>query len=720
MTDFVPERIHPRLCTGSLLRVPKGSPRRWRKSPTRLPWSTSWGDGWLGLVAALLATSGVLAAEPPSREAHGSSVGSSTPQGGAPGPFRSSRPREVHWLEAFAGTRFAPADPERDVLRQAVASTGWVTRSRSSGRELLVQGNRVTRLAPSGVPDLTFGGGDGEMRIPDREFGHSVIIQASETPDGGLLAVAQDQNGTRFRVFRLDGKGDLIPRSLSESAVIHSSDAVLRIWPLASGALLCLVANAETGDRALKRWNQRGHLDPKPVLGSGDINEDMFGDGDRWLWSDLSVVETPGGVAWLSAIPRVGPGWPGQSGQLFRLKPDGRLDAHFQPLIGSRCFGLDAQGRAYFSLQNHDLFRDLDLKEGLVRFLPDGNVDESYRPSLGTFSEIQFCQVFPDGATLLTLQGGALAALRPDGMEESRILLAPSSAEPGAILAGSMVSAERLPSGNLRVVTQSCSGPPACIRFCGDDWPSCLERSWILSPGGWGHFFEGNLNNHQGEELLEVPLSRSWYPSSWSEVGFPSTGVIMREGAIQIRVARSGPVARSAEVRGRALPWRSSGWDSSDGVPFTTVFLPGEATASIDLNLPREPAWPGPRDYLVRLESGSEVRVSMLNECRLWVVNDSCVPPSGELRMLRLARPNPSDQAWLVVSDQVDQQVVQAATSMAQPAQAWSEWNGAFSVARIGPMRLQAISVADGPAQFFRLRPPMAQPGGGSPSTEAP
>jgi len=546
------------------------------------------------------------------------------------------------------------ADDEHDALRQntqlmsSLEDAGdyaFVSPSPGGG-SLVIQGRQITRLTPTGVPDLSFGGGDGHMLVPLLESQRILPPSAVQLADGGVLVLADasDDDGSKTAILRLTADGSPDPLFGNVSGRVVLAGQVEQMLPIQAGGFLSVVRDSprDIFPRVfLQRLDSNGT--PEAQL---ELEEILPPDKDH-----VSLIPAPDGSVWVLAKELVFPGQVGIHpvlGALGRLLPDGRPDSAFGLRDGvSGLFGFDTAGRAYVGLDGE-----------LVRFLPDGSNDTSYRPAVEQSGDSLFCQVFPDGSTVLTQSGNLILELAPDGRLDNRFDLTSRLDQIFQPLRWPfdfqrVASAIRQSDGTFVIETEECFFdahadwlPWACYRF-----RYFLTRDGNLRP----IFLPENLTVRTDGDfpiLMGGGSQGVWrfaVPSADRQVGFPATGFLCQETSVRIPVQRTGSTAQEAEVRGRLLPWDGGRWDETLAIPFVVRFGVGAADASVEMSLPGRAGKPSVRDYLVRLESASGMVLGPFNECRLWVLDEGLMPQPGGLKIVSPASPNPSEAIWLLV-----------------------------------------------------------------------
>jgi uncharacterized delta-60 repeat protein len=145
----------------------------------------------------------------------------------------------------------------------------------SAGRILLAGSSEteskaiVARLLPDGVPDPSFGGGDGVAPLPLRQVQHYFIHAIAAAPDGdlflsGLLdsgAVSESVPTTYGLITALDAAGTPLPGFMPPSSLRSEIGEVPDLGVDSQGRLLAAV-DAEGGRRlAVARFNRDGSID---------------------------------------------------------------------------------------------------------------------------------------------------------------------------------------------------------------------------------------------------------------------------------------------------------------------------------------------------------------------------------------------------------------------------------------------------------------------------
>ena len=487
------------------------------------------------------------------------------------------------------------------------------------------------------------------------------------------------------------------------TGMVTFTEWIEQVLPLQSDGFLLLIRDAKDARRFLQRLDSNGTPEPGRVL-DPLVNSSE----DR-----VSLIVAPDGSIWVLVGGTELNGWvDSPSPTLRRLFPDGRSDTDFGQRTGvSHFFGFDASGRAYFGLNSPEIFGD-PSQGALIRFLPDGAYDASYRPAADLPGESLSCQVLPNGSTVLTQGGNVISEFGPDGRLENHTDLTDKLdqiVQPLRLTYNllQVASAIRQTDGTLVIDAEACldsQGDFGWYRSCyglrysvasdGELRPFFLPDNLSIRTGGgstmWMSWGAGNEN-----------LWRFLAPSASPQVGLPVTGLICRESSVRIPVQRTGSTADKAEVRGRILPWDGKRWDEAFAIPFAGQFAEGSADVSIDVSLPDRTATPSVCDYLVRLEGSPGLQVSSFNECRIWVLDERLIPQPGGLNLLSPTGPNPPEISWLLAYPTPGGSAhLQSSFSLQEGG--WFDW-GFQDAIELGPVRVQPISNESSSAQFYRI-----------------
>lgn len=616
--------------------------------------------------------------------------------------------REIPLLRAQGEAFVVIADDEHDALRQHIRLLNSLEDSESypilsptpAGGTLVVHGRQITRLTATGVPDLSFGKGDGQMQVPLIGSRQIRPVSAIQLPDGGVIALADASDDIiKTMVIRLKADGTTDPSFGDGAGNVTLTNWVAQVLPTQPDGFLLSMIDANDQHRFFQRLDSKGAPVSGPVLEQLSISSE-----DR-----VSLIAAPDGAIWVSVEEEDGWSnpWFGSisgSATLGRLLPDGRPDAEFGLQTDvSPFFGFDALGRAYFGLKPQG---------GLIRFLPDGAYDTSYRPSADMGRESLFCQVFADGSTVLTQSGNLISEFGPDGTLKKRFDLTAKLIEvvqPMHLTYNQLqvASAIRQTDGTLMIDAGAClfsRGEFGWSRSCyglryrvtsGGDWrPIFLPDDASIRTGGSSPIW---LSMGNGNEDVWRYLA----PSASPQIGLPITGLVCRESSIRIPVQRTGSTADQAEVLGRILPWNGNRWDDALAIPFAGRFTKGSADVSIEVFLPSRTTRPSVRDYLVRLDKAPGLEVSSFNECRIWVLDELLVPQPGSLILHSPTGPNPPEISWLLASPPTGG----AAHLMSSVSLNDGEWieRGFQDAIKLDSVMIQPLSKDAFPAEFYRL-----------------
>ncbi len=545
------------------------------------------------------------------------------------------------------------ADDERAALVQQADFSPFLLGGSASlsrgpdGRTRLVQATRAFELQPSGLPDLNFGGGTGQLSDPTGELTEwdgtsSRLVEPRRLADGRYLFLLPD------RIVRWTAQGKPDPSFGNGSGSITLPEAFLRLVHLAADGTLTLVTgNIWDPERLPDRRSLRRFLPdgtPDPNFAVVDFPE---------LPNRFAEERTASGHFWVLTVPQSEIG----ELELRRLLPDGRPDPSFAPRVGvTRSFGLDALDRAYFAV---DASWTSTLGGGapvaLVRFLPDGRLDEGYRPARPDVAWIQG-EVSPDGTLLGSTDGLEFLELNPAG----ELVWQWQYPEAGA----TDPAANREPDGRIRISAAvrrlECeSGGIFGQTFCSSYWKNVAYRiskdgrsEPLYSSELWGSasdFIDAAGTRWVQRSWMETPAAyeRSLPVAAGSKVGVGRlTHVVLHGQPIRVPIQRAGSTAGAATLRGRAFPWRNGNWEAESAVPFEAPLPPGAAETDLELVLPASADGLPLTEWLVRIESASGTELSPLNESRLWVFAPA--PEGGGVRLVSSAGPDTPHVLWVV------------------------------------------------------------------------
>lgn len=543
-------------------------------------------------------------------------------------------------------------DDERNRLRQYVSYLPFLLRPGDGdmrvvildeGKTLLLSGHRVMRLTRSGLPDLAFGAGVGQVLAPPMGDWGGRLPTPRLMSDGRLLFIpdsARQEYGSRIRRWTVDGAADpTFGRGSGEVDIAETINQVVQVTP--DGEILLVTGS---GDEAfLRRLLPDGETDP-------DFYTAELTDMRREYFDSITVG--PDGYHWMVVADR-GSG----RRQLRRLLPNGRADLGFSPRIGVvRSFGFDALGRGYFQLEpaGSSDFGD-PAQGGLVRFLADGAYDSAYRPApAGT--RVPSCEISPDGSTLVVFSD-AVAELDPTGSLRKRHSV---MAHPGEI-----VSARRQPEGwiEITIVTRDGGWPGwryDWFRLAGDGHLTPRDSQSDGDPG-WGsrllardQFTEWRLTStefagpHDIVASTEARLTRTVATNGDPQVAFSKTGIVGVSPRVRVPLQRSGSTGQPGAVRGKIIPWVSGRWSEVAAISFEGTFAAGNGETALELSLPHLEGEAAVSGYLLRLESATGMDLSSWTECRLWMLDDTVLPLAGELRLVSPAGPDLRETKWLL------------------------------------------------------------------------
>ncbi|MBL9137559.1 MAG: hypothetical protein JNK85_16930 [Verrucomicrobiales bacterium] len=147
----------------------------------------------------------------------------------------------------------------------------------------------------------------------------------------------------------------------------------------------------------------------------------------------------------------------GRCGFLFRLKPDGSIDARFRPPTGRApitALATYPDGRLLVAYDD-DLEHDPIAVE---RLLADGTVDPSFGPVSYGVPTVWCLAALPDGSAF----AGAVAGVGLNQLPWSQLFLLPAVAAPG------IAEARRLAGGGLRLAVECAPGVRYTLEASGD------------------------------------------------------------------------------------------------------------------------------------------------------------------------------------------------------------------------------------------------------------
>ncbi len=606
------------------------------------------------------------------------------------------------------------ADDEHGSLWQEVAmepfQPGWWMDwhrglSLPGGKSVLLSGRRVLQFTASGLPDPDYGGGTGQVRLPELldSDGSAGLIGA--LPDGRAVFVQWGWDG-QAQLVRLTERGELDTSFGNGTGTARLPEGIIRFTEVRDdGSTLLGWEDPQSGRLFMRRLFPDGNEDP------GFVWPDVSGLGVEMMGTTGAIHTAPDGRLWLA---RRDLDTGGRS--VFRLEANGQVAAGVAELPGiSRVFGFDGAGRAYCQVEpGVEWAIGGKPLGGIVRFLADGSLDADYRPfAEGDF--VPFARVEADGSVLGVRLAEAwwwwgsvwsLIELDPAGGIRSERAL------PGST-PGSVSGLRRLEGGRMLMdVTVSRMGGAEHTRWIVEA-DGRLSRVGDPGLGGgmqrlsWGGPFDWS----QAFPFVPTPLSaeggtaytmwRPVVPNAEPEVGLVKSGVFVRGATVQIPVWRTGSTAKVARIRGKLIPRGRRGWDETAAVTFESGFEVGRGEAMLELELPASVRRAGVREFLVRLEGGEGVGLSALTECRVWSIEADGGPAVGELRMAKMSAPDTQGTSLLIGSwEGFSPDKLQGSARLEGPyAPQWPE-----SVLTVNGLWVVALPVEEAEGKFFRLR----------------
>jgi hypothetical protein len=228
-----------------------------------------------------------------------------------------------------------------------------------------------------------------------------------------------------------------------------------------------------------------------------------------------------------------------------------------------------------------------------------------------------------------------------------------------------------------------------------------MQRLSWGGPFDWSKAFPGVPTPLSREGESAYTMWRPVVPNAESEVGLVKSGVFVRGATVQIPVWRTGSTAKVARIRGKLIPRGRRGWDETAAVPFESGFEVGRAEAMLELELPTSVRRAGVREFLVRLEGGEGVGLSVLTECRVWSIEADGVPAEGELRMVKMSAPDTQGTSLLLGTwEGFSGDMLQASGRMEGPyLPQWPE-----SLLKVDGLWMLALPDEEAEGQFFRVK----------------
>lgn len=592
-------------------------------------------------------------------------------------------------------------DDERAALRQQVTFLPYAPipggggerprlLARPDGKTLVIRGRRALQLTASGMPDLTFGNGTGQVVVPFGEAWGEWLPKPRQLPDGRLVFVPDDDYNHEYlsRIHRWTASGAPDPAFGGGSGVVELPYSILQVVQLSDDGGLLLVTESNEGSRHLRRLLPNGEADP------GFVTPQI---ADQWEdYGSISVA--PDGHLWRVSGAR----------GLWRLRPDGQVDSNFVERPGVfQFFGFDLQGRAYCQLASGWEYHFGDESQGgLVRFLADGTYDAAYRPLAPGTWPVE-AEIEEDGTALVLLENNVILDLNPAGDTHH--------VYPTDGIYGSVVKARRQAGGRLLLTIQTCWPSFMGIHCRRDDMYLEVDGTLTQEPTDWGHFtlmqgatgqWSWNWRDSEAPDGFEISsedrLFRTLTPASNPQVGLAQSGIFTTGSSVRLPLQRAGNTSGEATVRGRILSWFKGRWDEATATPFEVPVRSGVVDWQVDLPLPEPPAGLSVHTFLVRLESATGVGLSPLNECRIWVMNDAVWPQPGELKMTGLPGPGTDDTALLLLQYPTGK----PSWFESRPGLGsgpWSPYDIASPIT-VGPVLLMPLPTVEASQGFFRLR----------------
>lgn len=602
-------------------------------------------------------------------------------------------------LASATGWAILEDDERAALVQQAdlspfmLGEKAWLSRG-PGGRTRLVQTTRVLELLPSGLPDLNFGGGVGRLSEPTgglTDWGQQRFHEPRTLADGRHVFLLPD------RIVRWTARGEPDPTFGDGSGSVPLPEPFVRLVHLAEDGTLTLVTGEEGEARRLRRLLPNGRPDPGFVASEFQAPDqfavERAASGHHWVLapppSDLSALE------------------------LRRLLPDGRPDPVFTPRAGvTHSFGLDAHDRAYFAVAK-PVWNPTDGAEAavaLVRFLPDGRLDEDYRPARPEVTWVQG-EVAADGSLLGSTGGLEFLELNPAG----EVVWQWEYPHPWAL----NPSATREPDGRVQVAADvehwDCIswgpwGPPSC-------WSYWLAIPYRISKDGGSEPVYASSRWLKAEDLMDAVGTR--WVRTWSRgasveptayerslpvaIGSKAgvgrlTQVALRGQSIRVPIQRAGSTLGAATLRGRVFPWLNGRWEAESAVPFEVTLPSGAAETDLELGLPTPSDGIPLVEWLVRLESASGTELSPLGESRLWIFANA--PKAGELSLVPSAGPDTPRVVWLARSEGV----LQTTDNLGNPVWDWilEDYPGTFQLGSSATVVGWDTGPDQGP-RFFRV-----------------
>lgn len=570
---------------------------------------------------------------------------------------------------------------------------------RSAGKTLVILGRRALQLNSAGLPDAGFGGGTGQRVASEDEFEGERLPTPRQLSDGRLVFIPE-YSGTwplqGSRIFRWTDSGIPDPTFGGGLGRIELTNDIKRVFRVTDdgGVLLSTetVAMDFSARYYLRRLLPSGQTDPAFVVSeligfenipNGTASLEVAPDGRHWLITQTPELETM---------------------SLRLLESDGQENPSFSERPGvTRLFGFDSQGRAYLQLDPAmaGRFGD-DSQGGLVRFSADGNYDPAYRPLTNGTRVIQ-AEIEGDGTALTVLEGNVILDLTADG-STGHVYSTHG-------IQGQVLGASRSDRGRLLLSIFECAimclPIPYFLEADGTLMEAPFNQTWSPqfdvmedATGKWSYLWnDGNR------------LFRTLAPAENPRVGFTQTGVFSSAQTVRVLVQRDGSTAQSAVVRGRLLPWSGQQWDESNAIPFEVSFAEGVAERSLDLPLTNPTVGAPIRSFLVRLESATGCELSLMNECRLWLLPEPMLPRPGYLGSALLPGPDTADVVWLLahwpsggnalLESKTDPDPNSVSVNFNAPF--WWRWIPNSSVT-FGSVTLLPISTDNASRNLFRMR----------------
>ncbi|MCX6922965.1 MAG: delta-60 repeat domain-containing protein, partial [Verrucomicrobia bacterium] len=274
--------------------------------------------------------------------------------------------------------------------------------------------NRLTRLHPDGNLDASFNPGAGLNLIGGPPAGKA--IRSAEQPDGQLLVWGSFTkfNGTnRNGAVRLNPDGSFDPSfNPTEVVFYYEVDGVRNV----TVSNLCFQVDC----RILASYSRpfTGLLYPvnPPLLRRYRVDGSV---DPTWMYEDgangyvQTIVLQSDGKSVLGGEFREVNGVPRTA--LARLHPDGALDASFNPNLGSNayvtCLALMSDGKVVVG----GGFTNVNgvARTNLARLNPDGALDASFNPAFGPEHTVQTMVGQPNGQLLVSIYSDTDTGWRP-------------------------------------------------------------------------------------------------------------------------------------------------------------------------------------------------------------------------------------------------------------------------------------------------------------------